>query len=108
MSLDDKESDKAFSDEKLTFDCIGCHNRPTHIYYSPDKAVNTMMAANRIPRDLPWVKKVATDALSADYPDRESWLEDHMAWRARNGLKVKEPFTRNRRRKQPDATFDAN
>ena len=71
LSLDDKESDKAFSDEKLTFDCIGCHNRPTHIYYTPDEAVNTMMAANRIPRDLPWVKKVATDALSADYPDRE-------------------------------------
>ncbi len=69
--LDDKGTHKAASDEKLIFDCIGCHNRPTHIYYTPDKAVNIMMAANRIPRDLPWAKKVATDALSADYPDRE-------------------------------------
>lgn len=71
LSLDDKGPKKALADESRIFDCIGCHNRPTHVYYTPDRAVNTMLAANRIPRDLPWVKKVATDALSADYPDRE-------------------------------------
>jgi len=71
LSLDYKGPEKSFAEEALTFDCIGCHNRATHVFYPPYQAVDVMLAANRIPRDLPWVKKVTTDALSADYPDRE-------------------------------------
>ena len=71
LSLDYKGPDRPFADGARTFDCIGCHNRPTHIFYSPDRAVNVYLAANLIPRDLPWIKKVATEALGQPYPDRK-------------------------------------
>ena len=70
-SLDYKGPDRPFASEARIFDCIGCHNRPTHIYLSPDRAVNIYLAANLIPRDLPWIKKVATEALGQPYPDRK-------------------------------------
>ena len=33
--------------------------------------MNVYLAANLIPRDLPWIKKVATEALGQPYPDRK-------------------------------------
>jgi hypothetical protein len=70
-SLDYKGDTGKLSATAKVFDCIGCHNRPTHIFYSPDRSVNAWMAANLIPRDLPWIKKVAVEALSRPYPDRQ-------------------------------------
>jgi hypothetical protein len=71
LSLDARGADQGFADKARPFDCIGCHNRPTHIFNTPDQAINLLLAANHIPRDLPWVKKVAADALGAGYPDRQ-------------------------------------
>jgi nitrate/TMAO reductase-like tetraheme cytochrome c subunit len=48
-------------------DCVDCHNRPTHIYKSPDKAVDDLIAAGRIDRSLPFIKKFAVDALTVSY-----------------------------------------
>jgi nitrate/TMAO reductase-like tetraheme cytochrome c subunit len=48
-------------------DCIDCHNRPTHIFHSPDEAVDSAMALGRIDPSLPAVKKSAVDGLAADY-----------------------------------------
>jgi nitrate/TMAO reductase-like tetraheme cytochrome c subunit len=48
---------------KRLMDCIDCHNRPTHIYHSPDEAVNMAMAAGQIDRSLPFIKKNAVAAL---------------------------------------------
>jgi nitrate/TMAO reductase-like tetraheme cytochrome c subunit len=48
-------------------DCIDCHNRPTHIFRSPDEAVDSAMALGRIDPALPSIKKNAVDALAADY-----------------------------------------
>jgi hypothetical protein len=52
-----------------TIDCMDCHNRPTHIYTPPDRAVDLAMNNGAIPRDLPWIKKTSTEAVMADYPD---------------------------------------
>lgn len=52
-------------------DCMDCHNRPTHIYYPPETAVDGAMRGGTISRSLPWIKKVAVDALVQDYRDRE-------------------------------------
>jgi len=48
-------------------DCVDCHNRPTHIFRSPDEAVDIAMALGRIDPSLPSIKKNAVDALAADY-----------------------------------------
>lgn len=53
---------------KRRMDCVDCHNRPTHIYVSPDRAVDAAMVAGRIDRTLPFVKQQAVTALSKDYP----------------------------------------
>ncbi len=53
-------------------DCMDCHNRPTHIFPAPDVSVDRAMASGLISPDLPWIKKVAVDAITRDYPDRES------------------------------------
>ncbi len=52
-------------------DCVDCHNRPTHIYRMPDRALNEALADGRLPRDLPYLKREALAALTAEYPSRE-------------------------------------
>jgi hypothetical protein len=53
-------------------DCMDCHNRPTHIYPPPETALDADLAAGRISRDLPWIKKVAFEALARPYPSKEA------------------------------------
>ncbi len=48
-------------------DCMDCHNRPAHMYKSPDKAVNLAMSLGRIDRSLPWMKTNAVYALTQSY-----------------------------------------
>ena len=50
-------------------DCMDCHNRPAHVFLSPEQEVDMALAAGRISPSLPWVKKVVVDALAADYSD---------------------------------------
>ncbi|MGD9628364.1 MAG: cytochrome c3 family protein [Pyrinomonadaceae bacterium] len=53
--------------EKRKMDCIDCHNRPTHQYLSPNRAVDQAMAANRIDTSLPFIKAKAVETLSKPY-----------------------------------------
>jgi hypothetical protein len=48
-------------------DCIDCHNRPTHIYVPPDRAVDRALLAGTIDRTLPYIKAQAVDAIAKDY-----------------------------------------
>jgi len=50
-------------------DCMDCHNRPTHIFVPPDRAIDLAMNNGNISRDLPWIKKTTAEALTASYPD---------------------------------------
>ncbi len=50
-------------------DCVDCHNRATHIYEDPEEAVDRRLASGEIDATLPFVKKVAFEALSARYAD---------------------------------------
>ncbi len=49
--------------ESRTMDCMDCHNRPAHEYRSPSNFVNSLLIAKKIPAYLPWIKKIAMDAL---------------------------------------------
>lgn len=57
--------------ETHTMDCMDCHNRPSHIFHPPEQAIDLAMQSNEISPDLPWIKKVAVDALVAPYDDTE-------------------------------------
>jgi nitrate/TMAO reductase-like tetraheme cytochrome c subunit len=56
--------------ERRQMDCMDCHNRPTHAFQLPERAVDEAMTAGTISKDLPFVKKQAVAALRTSYPDR--------------------------------------
>ncbi len=73
MSLDKPVSSGDLA--KLTkhpMDCMDCHNRPTHIFTPPDRAIDLALRNGSIKTDIPWIKKTAAEALMAPYPDSET------------------------------------
>ena len=56
---------------KRKMDCIDCHNRPTHIYLSPNEAVDKSLAAGRLDATLPYLKAKGVEALAQPYQTNE-------------------------------------
>jgi len=52
-------------------DCIDCHNRPTHAFQLPERAMDGAMSAGRISPLLPFIKKEGLTLLKATYITRE-------------------------------------
>ncbi|HEY3352928.1 MAG TPA: NapC/NirT family cytochrome c [Polyangia bacterium] len=52
-------------------DCMDCHNRPSHNYQPPELSVDQALATGVISAKLPFIKKVAVEALEQDYASRE-------------------------------------
>lgn len=61
--------------ERRKMDCMDCHNRPTHAFEMPERAVDQAMSDGRISKGLPFVKREAVAALRAAYPDRPTASE---------------------------------
>ena len=53
-------------------DCMDCHNRPSHTFELPERAVDNAMFAGEIPPDLPFAKKKSVEVLKQTYPTREA------------------------------------
>ena len=51
--------------------CVDCHNRPTHTFQLPERAVNRAMALGKIPVSLPFIRKKAVEILKAEYTSSE-------------------------------------
>ncbi len=47
--------------------CVDCHNRASHAFESPDRAINNAMAVGQIAPSLPFVKKESLELLKASY-----------------------------------------
>lgn len=62
--------------EHRTMDCIDCHNRPTHTFQLPGRALDLAMARGHVSPELPFIKKEALAALKAKYPDRDTAKRD--------------------------------
>jgi hypothetical protein len=56
-------------------DCIDCHNRPSHIYKSPRRLVDSSLAAGLLDASLPFLKRNAMDLLEEEYADTPTALE---------------------------------
>src|SRR4051794_9045901 len=52
-------------------DCMDCHNRPSHAYDLPDRALDRSMANGLISPALPFAKKKGLEILKASYKSRE-------------------------------------
>lgn len=55
--------------EHRQMDCMDCHNRPTHIFQLPERALDAAITQGSISGALPFIKKTALDALKREYPD---------------------------------------
>ena len=53
--------------EKYSMQCVDCHDRPTHAYDLPDRALNRSLALGQIPATLPFIKKEGLAVLKAAY-----------------------------------------
>jgi nitrate/TMAO reductase-like tetraheme cytochrome c subunit len=56
-------------------DCVDCHNRPTHIYVPPDRAVDESLLAGRMDAALPFIKQQAVTVLTNTYATTEAAME---------------------------------
>ncbi|MEP6900485.1 MAG: NapC/NirT family cytochrome c [Actinomycetota bacterium] len=78
--IDYTKKDTTVSDEEIEkspkrkMDCIDCHNRPTHIYLSPNKAVDQSLDAKKLDIELPFVKMKSVEVLSQTYATTDEAL----------------------------------
>jgi hypothetical protein len=52
-------------------DCMDCHNRPSHAFEMPERALDRAMTNGLIPASLPFAKKTALEVLKASYKNRD-------------------------------------
>jgi len=52
-------------------ECVDCHNRPTHTFDLPDRAMDKAMALGDISISLPFIKKKGVELLKTQYPTNE-------------------------------------
>jgi hypothetical protein len=53
-------------------DCVDCHNRPTHVFHSPEDEVDAAIETGRIDRGLPFVRREAVKALRVAYSSADA------------------------------------
>jgi hypothetical protein len=53
-------------------DCIDCHNRPSHSYKLPERAVNEAMFAGDLSAALPFARKKSVEILKKEYASRDA------------------------------------
>jgi hypothetical protein len=55
-------------------DCVDCHNRPSHIYVPPDRAVDEALLGGKLDASLPYIKRQAVEALAKPYATTDEAL----------------------------------
>jgi hypothetical protein len=78
--------------EHRAMDCMDCHNRPTHVFELPERAVDKAIAGGAISAELPFAKKKAVELLRTEYADGASAAQRIVAG-----------FTEYYRKQQPES-----
>ncbi len=60
-------SDSAKALPKFDMECVDCHNRPTHTFDLPERAMDKALGLGDIPVTLPYIKKKSVELLKANY-----------------------------------------
>jgi hypothetical protein len=61
-------SEEETEGEWRVMDCLDCHNRPTHIYETPDAALDQAFAVGKLSTSVPWLRKVSLDVIMEVQP----------------------------------------
>lgn len=72
--------------EHRRMDCMDCHNRPSHVYLSPEEAADLSLQTGALDASIPWIKEAAVGALAGEYKGQleadagiETFLRDFYA-----------------------------
>jgi len=57
--------------ERRVMDCMDCHNRPTHAFQLPERALDEALEAGRISAELPFIKKRGVALLRANHASHD-------------------------------------
>lgn len=74
-------------------DCMDCHNRPAHMFRTPNSAVDLAMKLGKIDSSLPFIKTNAVFVLTQNYTNEIQALQKiatHLANRYSDGRSVRE------------------
>ena len=58
-----------------TMDCMDCHNRPAHIFRTPNDAVDLSMTLGKIDPTIPEIKKTALQVLTQTYTTEQDAMQ---------------------------------
>lgn len=67
----DPPGDRAGPLPAYEMQCVDCHNRPTHTFELPDRAMDKALAFGQMPSSLPFIKKKGMELLKASYRTSE-------------------------------------
>jgi nitrate/TMAO reductase-like tetraheme cytochrome c subunit len=73
-----EDEENSLSEKKMAeaevrgMDCMDCHNRPSHNYYTPQEFIDHGMISGEIPKDLPFIKKIAMDLFIDPYDSKDT------------------------------------
>ncbi len=74
--------------KERVMDCMDCHNRPTHVFLSPNEALDRKMATGIIPDNLPYIKRQALAAITKKYASADTArfgiAKDILGWYRKN------------------------
>jgi len=54
-----------------TMDCADCHNRPTHVYWTPEQAMDQALLRSAVSQGLPFVRREGLRLLKEDWGSRD-------------------------------------
>ena len=54
-----------------TMDCADCHNRPTHVYWTPEQAMDQALLRGAVSQELPFVRREGLRLLQEDWTSRD-------------------------------------
>lgn len=57
-------------------DCMDCHNRAAHSFRTPQQAIDTALEVGQIDSGLPFIKREAVNALTAEYANESAALKN--------------------------------
>jgi len=62
-----ENSNSTNSMPKHEMECVDCHNRPTHTFELPERAMDSALAGGQISVSLPFIKKKGIEVLKTNY-----------------------------------------
>jgi hypothetical protein len=67
FSTAETQPDSANALPTFEMECVDCHNRPTHTFELPERAMDKALAVGNIAAGLPYVKKKSVELLKVNY-----------------------------------------